>query len=82
MFIDSRVDIFEHNGVLKDYLDAVRLKGTFDIFKKYSIRYVIFKRDEPLSYLLKIAPGWKVDYEDTTTIIFEKKNSVSNGARP
>ena len=72
VFVDSRVDIFEHNGVFKDYLDAMRLKETFRVFDTYSIRYVLFRKNEPLSYLLEHTPGWKVDYQDNTSILFER----------
>ncbi len=72
-FVDSRVDVFEHHGVLADYLDAVRLKDSFRILDKYSIRYVLFKKGEPLTYLLVHTPGWKVDYQDKITILLEKK---------
>ncbi|HWF66961.1 MAG TPA: hypothetical protein VN670_06635 [Acidobacteriaceae bacterium] len=72
VFVDSRVDIFEHNGVLADYLNAVQLKDTYRIFDKYSIRYVLFQKDAPLSYLLRNTPGWRIDYQDKTAVLFEK----------
>lgn len=80
VFVDSRVDIFEHNGVFKNYLDAVRLKETFRVFDTYSIRYVLFRKHQPLSYLLQHDPGWNVDYQDNTTVLFERK-ACSLGAK-
>jgi hypothetical protein len=72
VFVDSRVDIFEHHGVFKDYLDLVQLRGSIGVLDKYSIRYVLFRANAPLSYLLEHNSGWKVDYRDTTAILFER----------
>ena len=74
MFIDSRVDIFEYNGTLRDYLDVIHLKDSLAVLDKYSIRYVLFERDAPLPYLLKATNRWKIDYEDETTTLLERKN--------
>src|SRR6185369_6088029 len=40
VFIDSRVDIFEYEGVLKDYLDLLKGQTGNTILDKYKIRYV------------------------------------------
>lgn len=72
VFIDSRVDVFERNGVLGDYLHAIRIKDSLQILDKYSIRYVLFENRRPLTYLLRHTPGWKVDYEDKTAVLFER----------
>ncbi len=72
VFIDSRMDVFERNGVLADYLHAVRIENTLQILDKYSIQYVLFENDRPLTYLLRHTAGWKVDYEDTNTVLFER----------
>ena len=72
VFIDSRVDIYEHNGVFADYLHAVELKDSLRVLDKYSIRYALLERDAPLGYLLQNTNGWKVDYRDKTTILLER----------
>ena len=72
VFIDSRVDVFERNGVLADYLHAIRIEDTLQILDKYSIQYVLFENHRPLTYLLRHTPGWKVDYQDKTAILFER----------
>ena len=77
VFIDSRVDIFEYAGVLRDYLDVTRLKDSLVILDKYSIRYVLFQPQAPLVYLLRHTPGWKVDYEDKSTVLLERVTSQS-----
>lgn len=72
VFVDSRVDIFERNGTFKDYLDITHLKDSLALLDKRQIRYVLFKTDTPLVYLLKATHAWKVDYEDTDTILLER----------
>ena len=47
VFIDSRIDIYEYNGVFADYLDAIGIKNTLGILDKYHIRYVLFPQDQP-----------------------------------
>ncbi|HET9088627.1 MAG TPA: hypothetical protein VFN53_14000 [Acidobacteriaceae bacterium] len=77
VFIDSRVDIFEHHGVFEDYLHAVRLDGTLSILDKYKIRYVVFKNDSPLTRFLEHTPQWKLDYKDNTSVVLERVGVVS-----
>ena len=72
IFVDSRVDIFERSGAFADYLNAIQLKDTFAILDKYGIRYVLFRQDAPLIYLLRHSSDWKIDYEDETTILMER----------
>lgn len=79
VFIDSRVDIFERNGVLADYLHAARIQDSLQILDKYSIQYVLFSNHVPLSYLLEHTPGWKVDYQDKTTILLERTKHLAQG---
>ena len=72
VFIDSRIDIYEYNGVFADYLDAIEIKGSLDILNKYHIRYVLFRKQSPLAYLLMNNTGWKIDYQDDTTVLLER----------
>ena len=72
VFIDSRIDIFEYNGVFADYLDAMGGKNTLELLDKYRIRYVLYKQESPVGYLLMHNPGWKVDYQDGTTVLLER----------
>jgi len=71
-FIDSRADIFEYIGVFQDYLDAVGLKDSYRVLDRYQIRYVLMPPKDPLVYLLKHNPGWKVVYSDNVTTILER----------
>ncbi len=81
VFIDSRMDVFERNGVLEDYLHAIRIENSLQILDKYSIQYVLFENHRPLAYLLRHTAGWKVDYEDTNTILFERISPRAEAAK-
>ncbi len=76
VFIDSRIDIYEYNGVFADYLDAIGIKNTLGILDKYHIRYVLFPQESPVAYLVTHTSGWKVDYQDGTTVLLERTAGV------
>ena len=59
-FIDSRFDIFEHNGVMLDYLRATDLQDSLQILDQYRIDHVLILDTMPLSYLLEHTAGWRV----------------------
>ncbi|MGB8095581.1 MAG: hypothetical protein WCF17_00400 [Terracidiphilus sp.] len=59
-FIDSRFDIFEHNGVMLDYLKVTYLRDSLKILDQYRIDHVLVLDTMPLSYLLQHQPGWRV----------------------
>lgn len=70
--IDSRADIFEHEGILKDYIFALKARDTYEILDKYHIRYVLLGRDYPASCLLSHSTGWKRTYDDGQAVVFER----------
>jgi hypothetical protein len=72
VFIDSRVDIFEYAGVLKDYLDLLGLNNPEYLLEKYRIRYMLFPPGEPLTYALRHDPEWKVLYSDPVSVLLER----------
>jgi len=58
VFLDSRLDIFEHEGVLADYLQAMYLVSPLEVFDKYHVDHVLVVEHMPDAYLLKRVPGW------------------------
>ncbi len=85
VFIDSRVDIFEYAGVLKDYLDllgADNLQNRPDaLLDKYKIQYVLFPASDStnplhkageLAYVLEHDPRWKTLYGIKCAVLLEK----------
>jgi hypothetical protein len=71
-FIDGRVDIFVHDGIMRDYLDAIHIQNSLGVLDKYQIRYVLISKRFPLAYLLKQSAEWKISYEDDRAIAFER----------
>jgi hypothetical protein len=76
VFIDSRIDIYEYNGVFADYLDAIGIKNTLEILSKYHIRHVLFPQESSVAYLLMHNSSWKTKYQDGTTVMLERVGSV------
>ena len=58
VFIDSRFDVFEHKGILGDYLKAMYLATPLEVFDQYRIDHVLVTESMPVAYLLKHTPGW------------------------
>jgi hypothetical protein len=77
MFIDSRGDIFEYKGVLKDYLDAVRLSQSEEILDRYKVSYILFSADAPLAYLLSKSSQWERVYGDEQAVIYGRSGTPS-----
>ena len=88
-FVDSRVDIFEYAGVLKDYLDVLGVDAVErkpdPILDKHKIRYVLFPpsgSSNPLLiggnlvYVLEHDPRWKVLYKDRVCELLERQPSA------
>lgn len=71
-FIDSRTDIFEYKGVLRDYLDIVGLKDSLKIIDRYHAQFVLLPSKDPLAYLLRNNSRWRVAYEDDISCVFER----------
>ena len=71
-FVDSRVDIFEYAGVLRDYLDAIGLKQPLEVLEKYNVRSVLLPSDEALVYFLEHDPAWKEIYRDKVCVLLER----------
>lgn len=59
-FIDSRFDIFEHEGVLADYLKAMYLLSPLEVFDQHHIDHVLVTDTMPVAYLLKRTAGWTI----------------------
>ncbi len=75
VFIDSRVDIYEYNGVFGDYLDTVRIRNPLRVLDRYRIDAVLFEQDTPLTYLLRRTPGWYAAWQDEHAILFRRVNT-------
>lgn len=72
VFVDTREDLFEYAGVLKDYLDFAEFNDPYHVLDKYQIRYVLFPPRAPINYLLKGNPNWKLVFSGRTSTLFER----------
>ncbi|MBV9183372.1 MAG: hypothetical protein JO356_18885 [Acidobacteria bacterium] len=86
VFIDSRMDIFEYAGVLKDYLDLMGADSEQHrpdpILAKYNIQYVLFPPSDSknplhtggeLVYVLQHDSHWKEVYQDPVSVLLMKR---------
>ena len=85
-FIDSRVDIFQYEGVFDDYLglmgaDLAQHKPDA-ILNKYNVKYVLFPPADStnplhtgggLVYTLQQEPQWKTVYKDKVCVLLERQ---------
>jgi len=76
VFADSRVDIFEYNGAFRDYLAAININETEEVFDRYHIRYVLYESKAPLSYFLQHNSKWSKRYDDGTAALFERADNL------
>ena len=74
-FIDSRTDIFEYRGVLKDYLRVATLGNSQEILNRYRISYVVYPVNTGLSYFLSKSPQWERLYSDGQAAIYRRKGT-------
>jgi hypothetical protein len=85
-FVDSRVDIFEYAGVLKDYLDLMGVDNAQHrpdaILDKYHIQYVLFPPSDStnplhtggaLVYVLEHDLRWKTIYRDKVCVLMQRQ---------
>jgi hypothetical protein len=74
VFIDGRADIYEHGGVLPDYLSIVRLgPEAFALLHKYGIESCLIERKAPLATILAVLPDWQAVYTDETAVLYVHK---------
>jgi hypothetical protein len=82
VFVDGRADIFEYNGVLKDYLSLLLLEDADSILDKYKAHYVLLPLHEPLTHLMEHHSKWKMAYRDQIAVLFERTGNDSTGEQP
>ena len=80
-FIDGRGDLFELGGAFGDYIEISRMKpAAFAALKWNGIRTCLLERNEPLSVVLAQQPDWQAVYQDGTSIIYIRKDSLGTFA--
>ena len=82
VFIDSRVDVFEHHGIVREYMNFANLHDPLERLDQQRIRYIFLGSQVPVTYLLKRTPTWKVLYNDDVAILFERVQPAAPAAEP
>jgi hypothetical protein len=72
VYVDSRVDIYEYNGLIAEYLDTIRMKDSLENLDKRKIRYVLTPPQGGLAYVLRHSPNWKMEYSDNVALVFAR----------
>jgi hypothetical protein len=83
VFMDTRIDIFDFDGVFPDALNALRMKDSLAILDRYRIGCVFLKPDAPLVYLLRNTSGWRVQYQDASaSLLVRTASGAENSSLP
>ncbi len=64
-------------GVSGDYLRVHTLADPVRVLDKYRIRYVLFPSQQPLTYVLKTSPDWKVLYSGQISTLLARVGPLS-----
>lgn len=73
VYIDTRADVFEESGVLRQYVDVTAFRAPIESIDHGRIGYVLMPSQEPLVVMLKRSPDWFVVYEDRTATILRRR---------
>ena len=51
-----------------------RLEGWLAVFDRYAVQYLVLnkERDGKLLSLVRVQPGWSVDFEDEASVLFSR----------
>lgn len=71
--IDSRMDTFDHHGVLASYLHAIHIQNSLAILHRYRIDHVLFRKDSPLVYLLLHSGQWRQVGQQNGFVLLDKQ---------
>jgi hypothetical protein len=76
VFIDGRGDVFEWTGVMTDFGNWAMLQSDpRTLLEKYQIDFCLLASNAPMSHVMPLLPGWKLEYADNTAIIFVRDRS-------
>jgi hypothetical protein len=74
VFIDSRLEIYDWTGVLKEYARWSTLQEPpHRLLDQYGIRYCLLRRDAPVAFVMPYVPGWQQVYADHLAVIFARR---------
>jgi hypothetical protein len=72
VFIDGRADLYG-DDLLQQFIDVYYLQGPWQQpLSKWQITAVVVPVESPLASALRVAPGWSLEYHDSTAAIFSR----------
>ena len=75
VFIDGRADVYEPAGVLADYMRFMALDvDPQSVLQKYKVDFCLLAKDDPMTQVLPLIPGWKKVYGDAQAVIFARQS--------
>lgn len=77
VFMDGRMDVFDHAGILADYIHATSLQDSLAILDRYRVQAVLMPGDAPLIYLLQHSEGWRFAYRDSVSVLLQRQQPFS-----
>jgi hypothetical protein len=72
VFIDTRPDAFEKQGIYADYMDTLFMKRPLDILDEYGIQSVLMPKNAPLIYFLDHNEGWTKSYDNGIAVFMRR----------
>jgi hypothetical protein len=83
VFLDGRSELYEPAGVLADYFEIANVKpGAFATLQKYGFQSCLLGHDDPMATVLTALPEWQKVYEDSTSILFVRRNNSQVSDKP
>jgi hypothetical protein len=83
VFIDGRGELYEHAGVLADYLQVAMIQpGVLGVLRNHGISSVLISKDDPVATFLAALPEWKLIYADRVSVIFVRGDRFSATSAP
>lgn len=74
VFIDGRLNLYEHGAVFRDYLAASWTeKGLWALLRKYDIDSCLVPQGTVQAALLSASPQWKQVYQDRLSLLFVRE---------
>jgi hypothetical protein len=71
------MDTFEHEGVLKDYLDTIRVVQPLEMLDRYKVDHVLYREQTPLIYVLERSPEWQVTMSEGGYVLMARTSSMN-----
>ncbi|HEX7362825.1 MAG TPA: hypothetical protein VF283_20230 [Bryobacteraceae bacterium] len=77
VFIDGRCDLYDHAGVLAEYIKWATLQEDPRVLlDKYRISLCLLPKNARIARVIPLLPGWKSIYSDDTAVVFARTTAT------